>query len=202
MLFDLQKIWNVFARNVWVWSHLNLRGTPLLEMYRCMTICLLLLDCRHLYLVRLVEASQNLIVLPHWVRQPVPFGMKNCFLELVLNFYFAPCIVCSFVPSAQLCDRCAETRHVCSDPTWLPIPDVWDENSPVSFVGVLSGLRSFHQRGGSLLKHGGDFVHWISIGHMKLWWHPSLASWQGLSVGANFCPSWWRRRWMGLFALL
>ena len=33
--FDLQKSWNFLAGYVCAWSHLNLRGTPLLEMQRC-----------------------------------------------------------------------------------------------------------------------------------------------------------------------
>ena len=36
MVFDLQKNWRFFARNICAWSHLNFHGTPFLfEIYLC-----------------------------------------------------------------------------------------------------------------------------------------------------------------------
>ena len=50
---------------------------------------------------------------------------NECFFPM-MGFKFLPCSVqcLHFVPFAQLTDENVGTRHVDTNPTWLPIPDV------------------------------------------------------------------------------
>ena len=83
--------------------------------------------------------------------------MEISCLEWVLNFYLALCNVYSFVPFAKLNDECAGTRHVDSNPTWLPIPGGLGGDYQGLSVLAVRELRFFRRRGGSPLGQEVDF---------------------------------------------
>ena len=155
-------LWYIVTKCLW-------QNPPLcmiqLLLWRILNICLKQPKCMHPYLVQRWGAQRNLIVLPHLVRPPTPFGMSVVFLLLVCNFYIVLNSVYSFVPPGLSNDLLVKTTHSDTNLTWPPIQNVWGTNCPVLFVSVASGLRFFRQQ---------QTVCITSIGLKKSWWPLSL----------------------------